>query len=262
MKVVIIEDENPAIVKLENLLKDYDRNIEVIAKLTTVNDSVEWIGSNSGRVDLYFMDIRLNDGLSFEIFSRVDIKKPVIFITAYNEYAVEAFKVNSIDYLLKPLSYKELQKSLEKIKSLRENLPAQESMPVQQQGLPYNELSRMLMQMQKKYKARFLTKVGDHIKSIKTENILLFYAEGRTVYIITVKNNRYIIDYTLEDLMKHLDPEMFFRANRTFIVNINAIEDVLVYSNSRLLIKLNFEFDKEIIVSRDKVALLKSWFEG
>jgi two-component system, LytTR family, response regulator len=255
MKVVIIEDENPAIVKLENLLKDYDRNIEVIAKLTSVRDSIDWISSNSDLVDLYFMDIRLNDGLSFEIFNNVSISKPVIFITAYNEYAIQAFKVNSIDYLLKPLSHKELYKSLEKIKSLRENLPSQES-------LPYNELSRMLMQMRKKYKTRFLTKVGDHIKSIKTENILLYYAEGRTVFIITAKNNRYIIDYTLEDLVKHLDPELFFRANRSFIVNINAIEDVLVYSNSRLLIKLNIKFDKEIIVSRDKVAMLKSWFEG
>ena len=255
MKVVIIEDENPAIVKLENLLKEYDANIKVVAKLTSVKESVNWISNNIDIPDLYFMDIQLTDGLSFDIFEQISINKPIIFITAYNEYAIQAFKVNSIDYLLKPLSFKDLSNSLNKISILRENLP-------QFDNIQYKELSRMLVQLQKKYKTRFITKVGDHIKSIKTENIQLFFAEGRTVYIITAKGNRYIIDYTLEDLIKNVDPEVFFRANRTFIININAIEDVLVYSNSRLLIKLNFNFDKEIIVSREKVSLLKAWFEG
>lgn len=255
MRVVIIEDEIPAALKLENLLKEYDKSIEIVAKLISVVDSIEWINANGHIPDLYFMDVRLTDGLSFDIFNEVNITKPVIFITAYNEYAIEAFKVNSIDYLLKPLTYKDLFRSLEKLSSLRDNLPTQGS-------IPYGEISRMLVSMQKKYKNRFLIKIGDHIKSVKAENILLFYADGRTVYIRTQKGNKYIIDYTLEELMKHLDPEMFFRANRSIVVNINAIEDVLVYSNSRLLIKLNFSFDKEIIVSRDKVSQLKIWFEG
>ena len=255
MRVVIIEDENPAIIKLENLLKKYDKEIEVVGKLTSVEQSVNWLTNPNNSADLFFMDIRLTDGLSFDIFEQVEITKPVIFITAYNEYAVKAFKVNSIDYLLKPLTYDDLHRSMEKIKSLRDNLPAKEH-------LHYNEISTLLQQIQKKYKTRFLVKVGDHLKSIKTENILLFYAEGRTVYIITAKNNKYIIDYTLEELVKHLDPDIFFRSNRTFIVNINAIKDVLIYSNSRLRVLLNFNFDKEIIVSRDKVAKLKTWFEG
>ena len=255
MKVVIIEDENPAIIKLENFLKEYDSEIKVVGRLTSVKQSINWLSDPNNSTDLFFMDIRLTDGLSFDIFNQVEITKPVIFITAYNEYAVEAFKVNSIDYLLKPLKYEDLYRSMEKIKSLRDNLPAKEQ-------LHYNEISTMLQQIQKKYKTRFLVKVGDHIKSIKTENILLFYADGRTVYIITAKNNEYIIDFTLEELVKHLDPENYFRANRTFIVNINAIRDVLIYSNSRLKILLNFKFDKEIIVSRDKVAMLKTWFEG
>lgn len=255
MRVVIIEDESPAVHKLESMLKKYDQRIEIVAKLTSVKDSVEWISGHSEQADLYFMDIRLSDGLSFDIFKKVSIDKPIIFITAYNEYAIDAFKVNSIDYLLKPLLYKDLSASLEKIKSLRTNLPSEEM-------LQYAELNKMLQDMQKKYKARFLTRVGDHIKSVKTENILLFYAEGRTVYIITTKKDRYIIDYTLEELMKHLNPEMFFRPNRSFIVNFNAISDVLVYSNSRLRIKLTFEFDKEIIVSREKIGMLKSWLEG
>ena len=255
MKIVIIEDEIPAAIKLENLLKEYDADIEVVAKLISVRDSVEWIRNNEDVADLFFMDVKLTDGLSFDIFNEVKISKPIIFITAFNDYALQAFKVNSIDYLLKPLSYKELYKSLEKITSLRDNLPSHDS-------IQFGELSRMLTKLQKKYKNRFLIKVGDHIKSVKTENIQLFYADGRTVYVITRKGNQYIIDYTLEELVKHIDPEMFFRANRSNIVNINSIEDVLVYSNSRLLIKLNFNFDKEIIVSRDKVALLKTWFEG
>ncbi|MBU2552984.1 MAG: LytTR family DNA-binding domain-containing protein [Bacteroidetes bacterium] len=255
MRVVIIEDESPAILKLENMLKEYDISIEVIARLSSVKESVDWITHHDGQADLYFMDVQLIDGLSFDIFNNVSIHKPIIFITAYNQYAINAFKVNSIDYLLKPLLYQDLSASLEKIKSLRNNLPSEEM-------LKYTELNNMLRDMQKKYKARFLTRVGDHIKSVKTENILLFYAEGRTVYIVTVKKDRYIIDYTLEELMKTLNPEMFFRPNRTFIVNFNAISDVLVYSNSRLRIKLTFEFEKEIIVSREKIGMLKSWLEG
>ncbi len=255
MRVVIIEDEIPAATKLENLLKEYDKEIIVVAKLISVHDSIEWINENGQDIDLFFMDIKLTDGLSFDIFESVQITKPVIFITAFNEYAIQAFKVNSIDYLLKPLSYKDLHRSLEKITSLRDNLPSHTNNT-------YGEISRMLFQMQKKYKKRFLIKVGDHIKSIVTDNILLFYAEGRTVYVRTKKGNSYIVDYTLEELNKQIDPQLFFRANRSIIVNIDAIEDVLVYSNSRLLVKLNFNFDKDIIVSRDKVALLKDWFEG
>ena len=227
-----------------------------MADFGSVENSVNWIRESGQEADLFFMDIRLTDGLSFDIFNLVEINKPVIFITAYNEYAIQAFKVNSIDYLLKPLNYEDLYRSMEKIKTLRENLPANN------ERVQYDELSRMLLQLNKNFKTRFMVKVGEHIKSVKVENISLFYAEGRTVYIITQKQNKYIIDYTLEELVKMLDPDMFFRPNRSFILNINSIKDVVVYSNSRLLVVLNFEFEKEIIVSRDKVAQLKTWFEG
>jgi len=256
MKVVIIEDEKPAIEKLISMLETYDPQIEIIATLNSISESVNWIKQGGNDADLFFMDIHLTDGLSFEIFEQVEINTPVIFITAYNEYAIQAFKVNSIDYLLKPLSYESIYKSMEKIKSLRENLP------LNKERQQYDELSRILLDLKKKYKTRFLIKVGDHLKSVKVENILLFYAEGRTVFVITNKYNKYIVDFTLEELIKSLDPELFFRPNRTFIVNINSIKDVVVYSNSRLLIVLNWDFEKEIIVSRDKVAQLKTWFEG
>jgi len=254
MRVVIIEDEKPAIEKLEQMLKRYDQDIEILARLVTVKQSIEWLAEFSDQLDLIFMDIKLSDGMSFDIFKQVDVTVPIIFITAYNEYAIQAFKVNSIDYLLKPLVYEELHQSLNKIESLRKTLTTAN------QQLQYTELNQVLKQLNRTYKSRFMVKVGEHIRSVKSENIMLFYAEGRTVYIITNKLKKYIIDFKLESLESSLDPELFFRPNRSFILNINAIKDVLVYSNSRLNVLLNFEFDKEIIVSREKVTALKEWF--
>jgi DNA-binding LytR/AlgR family response regulator len=256
MKVVIIEDEKPAVDKLLAMLDKYDPEIEIVKIISSVEESVNWFSQPGSNTDLVFLDIQLSDGNSFEIFERIEIYKPVIFITAYNEFAIKAFQVNSIDYLLKPLQYDELYRSLEKIKVLRENLPAN------REAIQYDELSRMILQFNKNYKTRFLVKVGDHLRSVKSENISLFFAEGRTVFLLTQKQNKYIVDYTLEELMNTLDPDVFFRPNRSFIVNLNAIKDVVVYSNSRLMIIPEQPFDKEIIVSRDKVAQLKTWFEG
>lgn len=256
MKVIIVEDERPAAEKLELFLKKYDPAIEVVGRFTSVAQTVEWFGNAKNHVDLLFLDIQLTDGLSFDIFKQINIQKPVIFTTAFNEFAIEAFKLNSIDYLLKPIAYDDLLRSMEKIKSLQANLPDTK------QKQQYEELSMVLSQFQKNYKTRFMVKVGDHIRSIATENIALYYAEGRTVYLVTNQKKQYIIDYRLENLEEVLDPSMFFRVNRSFIVQINSIADVLVYSNSRLKIKLQFEFDKEIIVSREKVAQLKTWFNG
>jgi len=256
MKAVIIEDEKPAVDKLRGMLEKYDPDIEIVAVLSAVEESVNWFRKMGAQTDIIFMDIRLSDGNSFEIFEQVEINKPVIFVTAYNEYAIKAFKVNSIDYLLKPLQYDDFYRSMEKIKLLRENLPGN------RESVQYDELSRLIFQFNKNYKTRFLVKVGDHLRSVQTDNIALFYAEGRTVFLLTQKQNKYIIDFTLEELSSQLDPEFFFRPNRSFIININAIQDVVMYSNSRLLVVPNQPFDKEIIVSRDKVAQLKTWFEG
>lgn len=256
MKVIIIEDERPAIDKLEQMLFRYDPEIQIVAKLISVEDTVNWFQDDSNQADLIFMDIMLADGVSFEIFEQIEITLPIIFITAYNEYAIQAFKVNSIDYLLKPLNYNELYRSLEKMKTLRANLPSDGNV------IQYEDLNRVLLQISKSYKTRFMVKVGDHIRSVATDNIALFYAEGRTVYIVTNKQKKYIIDFKLETLESSLDPTIFFRPNRSFIININSIAEVVVYSNSRLKILLNFDFDKEIIVSREKVNQLKKWFEG
>ncbi|UCG27711.1 MAG: response regulator transcription factor [Bacteroidales bacterium] len=256
MKVLIVEDEMPAAEKLERLLKQYDPDIEIAGRFDTVEKTVNWLKDMDNKADLIFLDIQLADGLSFEIFNQVQINEPIIFTTAYNEYAIEAFKVNSIDYLLKPITYDNLYRSMTKLERLRESLPTSKH------RIQFEELSQALTQLQKNYKTRFMVKVGEHIRSVTTDNISLFYAEGRTVFMLTGHGKRFIIDYKLEELESLLNPSRFYRVSRSFIVNINAITDVIMYSNSRLKVRLNQEFDKEIIVSREKVSQFKIWFDG
>jgi len=256
MKVLIIEDEKPAIEKLENYLQRYDSSIEVVGKTESIEASVKWLKNTENEFDLIFSDIQLTDGLSFEIFEYVEVNKPIIFTTAYNEYAIRAFKTNSIDYLLKPITYNDFYNSMQKLESLRENLQTNK------QRIQIEELGEIISQYQKKYKSRFLVKIGDHIRSITSEKILLIFAEGRNVFLVSNTGKRFFIEYKLEELENILDPKTFFRVNRSFILNINSIKDVLVYSGSRLNISLIADFDKEIIVSRDKVNLFKNWFSG
>jgi two-component system, LytTR family, response regulator len=255
MKVLIIEDEIPAAEKLERYLIKYDAAIQVLKHLTSVKDAVAWLQENQDKVDLIFMDIQLIDGLSFQIFQQVTIRKPVIFITAFNEFALDAFKVNSIDYLLKPITFTDLAASLKKLENLREQLHWNKEKTDQLQEVFSTPKA-------KDYKTRFMVKLGDHIRSITADQICLFYAEGRDVYLVTTQNRKFIIDYTLETLEDLLDPKNFFRINRTYILNISAIKDVIIYSNSRLKITVTQEFDKEIIVSREKVSVFKEWFDG
>jgi DNA-binding LytR/AlgR family response regulator len=255
MKALIIEDEIPAAEKLQRYLAKYDASIEVLAHLTTVKNSVSWLQEKQDTVDLIFMDIQLLDGLSFQIFQQVNIRKPVIFITAFNEFALDAFKVNSIDYLLKPITFTDLSASLKKLETLREELQWNKQKTEQLQEV-------FATPKTKGYKTRFMVKLGDHIRSITADQIGFFYADGRDVYLVTTQSRKFIIDYTLETLEDLLQPNNFFRINRTFILNINCIKDVIVYSNSRLKITLTQEFDKEIIVSREKVGDFKQWFDG
>ncbi len=256
MKVIIVEDEAPAADKLERLLKQYDPDIHICGRFDTVEKTVHWLENIENSADLIFLDIQLADGISFEIFRRTQVNSPVIFTTAYNEYAIDAFKVNSIDYLLKPISYDDLYRSMTKLESLRESLPTAKH------RIQFEEFSQALSQMQKNYKMRFMVKVGEHIRSVTTNNISVFYAEGRTVFMLTNQGKRFVIDYKLEELESLLDPERFFRVSRSFIVNINAVTDVIMYSNSRLKIRMDQEFEKEIIVSREKVPQFKTWFDG
>jgi two-component system, LytTR family, response regulator len=254
MKVLIIEDEKPAAEKLERHLKKYDPTIEVTDKISSVEKAVAWLGDSQNYVDLIFMDVQLTDGLSFDIFKKTLVQKPVIFTTAFNEYAIEAFKGNGIDYLLKPITYEALAGSLQKLDNLRRSLGA---------PTPLGNLEQALQLLQKKnYKNRFMVRTGEHIHSIPATDIVLFYAEDRNVFLLADKRKKYIIDYKMEELEDILDPALFFRVNRTFIVSINSIRDVIVYSNSRLLIRLQLDFDKEIVVSRERVQEFKDWFNG
>ncbi len=252
MKVVIIEDEKPAAEKLEKHIKQYDENIEIVARLDSIKKTISWFTIPGNEVDLVFMDIQLRDGLSFEIFNRISIDKPIIFTTAYDEYALQAFKVSSVDYLLKPVSYNALEESMKKLKSFSENLP----------GYDLDKLTKALSSFQNEYKQRFMVRMGDHIRSVTTDKVLLFFADGRNVFLVNDQNRKSFLDYKLEELEEILDPSIFFRVNRSYIININYISEVIVYSGSRLKVKLQPEFENDIIVSREKVTIFKNWFNG
>ena len=249
MRIVLIEDEIPALEKLERYVLKYNDSYTIAARLTSISQAVTWFTDDEHSFDLVFMDIQLSDGLSFDIFNQVEIKKPVIFVTAFDEYAIDAFKVNSIDYILKPLTFTDVSKALNKFKTLKQYLPVN-----------FENASKAFTQ--KTYKDRFLVRMGNHIHSIKTNDIALFFAEGRTVFLVTKENKKYILDYKLEELENILQPKDFLRANRTFIINLNAINDVIMYSNSRLKIIATVNAEKDIIVSRERVAAFKNWFEG
>ncbi|TRX55974.1 response regulator transcription factor [Fulvivirga sp. M361] len=254
MNVLIIEDEVPAAEKLERYLKKYDTDIQVLDRLNSVKSSVQWLSHHQQQVELIFMDIQLLDGKSFEIFDQVKINTPIIFITAFDEYAIDAFKVNSIDYLLKPITFGDLSSSLEKLEQMKKDLGSNGNAV---------DINAVLSQLQQKsYKNRFMVKLGEHIKSITTDKIEFFFAEGRNVFLFTNENRKFIIDFKLEDLENMLDPQTFYRANRSFILNIEGIIDVVVYSNSRLKVIPRLDFDKEIIISREKVQAFKDWFSG
>ena len=251
MKVAILEDEPLAAEKLTRYLQKCDAAIAVVQVLESLETAVPWIRENNDTVDLYFMDVQLTDGLSFDVFSAVKIDKPVIFTTAFDEFAIDAFKMNSIDYLLKPITFTDLSNALKKLRSLRQQFSNGES------------LAPVVEQLAKKaYKDRFLIRIGNHIRAVPSQTILLFYAEGRDVSLMNADGKSYPIDYTIEAVLPLLDPQHFFRVNRSCIVALDAIADVVVYSSRRLRLYLKQPFEKEIVVSREKVADFKKWWEG
>lgn len=253
MNIAIIEDEKPAAAMLEMLIKQIEPSTQVLATLPSVAKSIDWLRANENNVDVLFMDIQLTDGLCFEIFKEIQVSKPIIFTTAYDEYAIEAFKVNSIDYLLKPIKIDDLTRSINKFKNLK---GVQQPVDVQ----TYQDLINLLTQKQQSYPSRLMIKIGEHIKSIKVDDIAFFFAEGRTAFVVTNEKKKYIVDHTLEELTTMLDPKLFFRCNRTYIININTIIDVVVYSSTRLKVRLPKEFEDEIIISRERVSQFKAWF--
>ncbi|MXO05173.1 LytTR family DNA-binding domain-containing protein [Flavobacterium sp. HBTb2-11-1] len=253
MITLIIEDEKPAARLLQRKLEKLDVTVETM--LHSVEESVHWF-ENNPHPDLIFLDIQLSDGLSFEIFEKIDIKSAIIFTTAYDEYALKAFKLNSIDYLLKPIDEDDLETAVSKFKS---RLPkaATESSNLQ---LDFEQIRQMLSNpFEKTYKKRFTVKIGQHLKVITTEEIECFFSENKGTYIHTYDNRDYLIDSTLEILEQELDKKDFFRVSRKFIVPLKAIKEIQVYTNSRLKVILPSYKDDEVIVSREKVQDFKAW---
>lgn len=251
MITIIIEDEKPSARRLQRMLSTL--NIEAETMLHSVEEAIDWFQNNT-HPDLIFLDIQLSDGLSFEIFEAIDIKSAVIFTTAYDEYALQAFKLNSIDYLLKPIDDDELAKA---VKKYQERLPQKQAVT-----LDFNDIKKLLINpIDREYKKRFSVKVGQHLKLITIDEIECFYSENKGTYLHTTDGRNYLLDTTLEVLENELEPQTFFRISRKFFVNINAIKDMVSYTNSRLQIKLNSYNDDEVIVARERVKDFKAWLE-
>ncbi len=251
LRTLIIEDEKPAARRLARLLES--RGVEVSHMLHSVKESIAWFADHAPP-DLIFLDIQLSDGLSFEIFDTVSVKSPIIFTTAYDEYALQAFKLNSIDYLLKPIDEEELDLALKKF---REHNPS--SRPVQ---IDFEDIRKLLGNpLEREYKKRFTARVGPHIKIINAEEVECFFSENKGTYAATTDGRTYLLDTTLEQLEQELEPESFFRVSRKFYVHIDHIADIIAYTNSRLKIKLNRFREQEIIVSRERVKDFKLWLE-
>jgi len=252
MKVVVIEDEHLAAQRIIDLIKKYDASIDILEKFGTVKKSVEWFAKNSA-ADLVFMDIQLADGLSFEIFEQCEVNAPVIFTTAFDEYAIKAFKLNSIDYLLKPIDFEELSNALDKFKK---NFGTEK-----QTVTNYSKMEEVLHLLTRQYKTRFVVKVGNHIRPVEVADIQYFYSLEKASYLYTSDNKSYSLDYSLDQIEQLVDPKSFFRISRKFLVNISAIKEVVNYSSSRLKIRFKFSGEEDAIVSREKTAAFKSWLE-
>ena len=253
MMTIIIEDEKPAARLLQRKLERL--NIQVGVMLHSVEGALDWFSKNE-HPDLIFLDIQLSDGLSFEIFEKVEIKSAVIFTTAYDEYALRAFKLNSIDYLLKPIDEDDLEIAVAKFKSL---LPKQE-LQTQSLGIDFEQIKKMLTNpFEKNYKKRFTVKIGQHLKVISIDEIECFFSENKGTYLHTFDNRNYLIECTLELLEQELDPADFFRISRKFIIPLKAIKEIVLYSNSRLKVILPSFKEEDVIVSREKVSDFKTW---
>lgn len=254
MKVLIIEDEHLAAEHLETLIHRYDSSIEIVAQLDSVREAIEFFDTEDAP-DLAFFDIQLADGLSFDIFEKSEVNCPVIFTTAYDEYALRAFKVNSIDYLLKPIDFEELSKAFDQFFKLKKKDEIANKTP------DLALIQQAMQMMTKQYKTRFIIKSGSKISSVPTEDILYFFSEHRTTYLKTKDLKKHAIDYTLEQLEGLLDSQFFFKLNRKFMTAFPAIKEVVTYSNSRLKVELVDLKNEDVLVGRDKINEFKQWLD-
>jgi len=251
MNVLIIEDEPFAQQEIIRLLSEADPSIKVQKCIDSIEGSVKYLTEHK-EIDLIFMDIQLSDGLSFEIFNLTEVKPPVIFTTAYDEYAIKAFKVNSIDYLLKPIDEEDLVKALEKFKKLQ---------VYDESYFSTKQLKEVLGLYRPSYKNRLVVRLGDKIQHIDTKDIAYFYSEDKVSFLFTSKGSRFIINYSLEEIGSFMNPDEFYRINRQIIANISAISTIDKYFNSRLKIGLIPEMEVDVLISRTKVSDFLNWLE-
>jgi len=252
MKVVIIEDEAPAFRRLQRILEELDEQIEIVEVIDTVKDSIAWFEAD-GQADLIFMDIQLADGLSFEIFKAVEIRTPVIFTTAYDEYTLKAFEVNSIDYLLKPIDKSRLDKSLGKLQEMKQLFST---------GLNLSSILEQIKPEAKKYRRRFLIRSRAQMIPVKVDDIAYFFTENGLVYLQKRDQKKHPIDQTLDQLESEVNPEEFFRINRQFLCSLEAIQRSYSYDKGKILIELSPKNNEVVLVSRDKASQFKRWLEG
>lgn len=251
MTILIIEDEQLAAEKLKSLVLDISPESEILDIIDTIEDSIQWLLTHP-HPDLILSDIHLADGLCFSIYSEVQVKCPIIFTTAYEKYAIQAFEVNSIDYLLKPIQKDRLEMALQKRNSMK---------PMKERDELLAQVKSALLAQPKLYKSRFLCKLGTTIKSIEASSINYFYSQDKMTFIVDEKKNRLPINNTLDEIDQMLDPDSFFRINRKFIVNFNGIDEIHTYFKGRLKIKLKPHIEEDIIVSTEKAPIFKSWLD-
>lgn len=252
MKILIIEDEPQAAKRLETLVHELLPSAHVLDKIDSVKKSVQWF-KNNPPPDLALMDIQLADGISFQIFEQCEVKSPVIFTTAYDEYALKAFKVNSIDYILKPVDKNDLQAALKKLETLTNSADGTKKL--------LNSIGEVVQRLSKKYKERFVIKVGEHLRTIEVKDILYFHSQDKATFCCTADNRNHILDFTLEQLEDMIDPLAYFRVNRKYFVRAEAIQDIISYTNSRLRLVLKNSTDNDVIVARERVQEFKQWLD-
>lgn len=249
MKVIIIEDEIPAANRLAKMLQSITDELEVVKKIDSVEAAVKFLGS-AENIDLIFMDIQLADGLSFDIFQQTHVKAPVIFTTAFDQYTLKAFKVNSIDYLLKPIDEKELEQAVEKYRQLYHQ---------KENGLSEKILKMVQNMNAVRYKERLLIKRGQQLSYLKTESTAYCYADGKLCYAVDFTNNKYLLECNLSQLEEQLQPNKFYRINRQLLVNIDAVSKVHTWLGGRLKLELLPSTKSDTVVSRERVNGFKDW---
>ena len=251
MKTLIIEDENLAAERLEKQLQEIDPSIQVLDKIGSVKDSVKWLRNN--KADLIFLDIQLSDGISFNIFNQLTVSTPVIFTTAYDQYAIKAFNLNSVAYLLKPIRKSELKESLEKYKSMKSAF-----------GIDFEHMMATYQGRKPEYKKRFLIRIGDKYKKVETNEIAYLYALEKSIFFKTFAGKTLNIDYSLDALEELLNPDQFFRINRKYIVNIESIDHMVAWGRGRIKLDLNprLEDDMEAVVSIERSGDFKNWLNA